>query len=983
MKRKSGFLKALLSITISLTLIATFLPTAFADPDDALTKTSNPSLYQALHDSYGLDPDNNEHITQGEMAGLSGELDLSNKSITDVSGLQYCSGITALNLRSNMGLTSIAPLDNVEMTKLQILNLRSTNVDTIPQTLEMPKLEYLNLSYTPIYDGATDGTTGGLYGITSSNIGSLNTGSNPGLRHLYLEHCTSLTTIENLKDMSSLYELDLLENSLTALPADLSNMDELYTLQLGGSTPSYYGGPMSTPTALGTLANISALATLPRFATHTDGKSGGILNVSNSTLQDASFLNNCNGLEYLYWSYSQETGLVLPTMNDYLFHIQLDHDIHITNDMLRDNIATMERIYIEEDGKNYALLDISGTAITDVSSLAVRTGYDGAKGLGTLYWHDTPSLTPANLATLANLKGLENLHNIDLYGDTGIQDDPATFFNAIKQMTHVTILGLHSCQIGTIEGLGDMTQLLQLYISQNNLTDISELSSLTNLTDLNLYGNYITDITPLQGLSHLTTLDLDENFLDPMAGSADRAILDSLPAAGHHLSYNNQIKVTVNYDHGAHGIAPSPSSQDVYFKQTFTPPVLIPSTGWGFIGWDANNLDTNTNQWDVHSGDSTTVAAHATLKQIGPGATITFTAQYSNAAYTVTFNSNQGSTVAPRSTLYGYTISSPTPPTRNGYTFCGWYTNTSLTTPVAFPYKVTGNVTFYAKWQPNTAYLTKINLSGGYTLAFSKTKTSYKLTIGENVPSITLTPIKENDTAKMWIQGVERSSYTTPVIKNGKYLTVKIKVKLGSKTKYYYVKVTRAKSSVNLLSEMHTNTSEKITPALTDTNVQYTLELGENTKSVRIYGTAKAAGLAKVYYSGKKYTLNNGQYKTATIKVKAQNGSVKKYTIKIHRAPSTNANLKSLKTNSSAYKVQPAFSAGVTTYRVTLPANKSYVIIYASKAESHAKMTINGQNRTSLKVNVPAGSGLAATVHVIVTAQAGGTKDYVINIYRP
>jgi len=70
-------------------------------------------------------------------------------------------------------------------------------------------------------------------------------------------------------------------------------------------------------------------------------------------------------------------------------------------------------------------------------------------------------------------------------------------------------------------------------------------------------------------------------------------------------------------------------------------------------------------------------------------------------AFTVSFNSNGGSTVTSQNVLAGQRAIRPADPTRAGYTFGGWYTNATLTTPFDFNTPVTGNVTLYAKWIAN------------------------------------------------------------------------------------------------------------------------------------------------------------------------------------------------------------------------------------------------------------------------------------------
>ena len=69
-------------------------------------------------------------------------------------------------------------------------------------------------------------------------------------------------------------------------------------------------------------------------------------------------------------------------------------------------------------------------------------------------------------------------------------------------------------------------------------------------------------------------------------------------------------------------------------------------------------------------------------------------------AYTVTFESNGGSTVPPVWCANAPALK-PADPTKPGYTFAGWYTDSECTTAYDFDkMNVTGAITLYAKWTP-------------------------------------------------------------------------------------------------------------------------------------------------------------------------------------------------------------------------------------------------------------------------------------------
>jgi uncharacterized repeat protein (TIGR02543 family) len=106
-------------------------------------------------------------------------------------------------------------------------------------------------------------------------------------------------------------------------------------------------------------------------------------------------------------------------------------------------------------------------------------------------------------------------------------------------------------------------------------------------------------------------------------------------------------------------------------------------TGYTFLGWykDASG----TQAWNFATDKVT--------------ASTTLYAKWGINKYTVTFNSNGGSSVATKTGNYDSVIAKPANPTRKGYVFVGWYKDAALKTAWNFTTdKVTANTTLYAKW---------------------------------------------------------------------------------------------------------------------------------------------------------------------------------------------------------------------------------------------------------------------------------------------
>ena len=75
-----------------------------------------------------------------------------------------------------------------------------------------------------------------------------------------------------------------------------------------------------------------------------------------------------------------------------------------------------------------------------------------------------------------------------------------------------------------------------------------------------------------------------------------------------------------------------------------------------------------------------------------PAENMTVTAQWEINQYTITFDTNGGSEIAPITQDYGTVITAPANPTREGYTFIGWDTEIPTTIPAE-------NITLKARWK--------------------------------------------------------------------------------------------------------------------------------------------------------------------------------------------------------------------------------------------------------------------------------------------
>ena len=135
---------------------------------------------------------------------------------------------------------------------------------------------------------------------------------------------------------------------------------------------------------------------------------------------------------------------------------------------------------------------------------------------------------------------------------------------------------------------------------------------------------------------------------------------------------------TITFD-TAGGSEIAPITQD--YGTAITAPADPTREGYTFTGWDT--------------------AIPATM----PAHNMTITAQWTVNQYTITFDTDGGSEVAPITQDYGSAITAPAAPTREGYTFTGW----DKTIPATMP---AGDMTITAQWTVNQ-YTITYDLDGG------------------------------------------------------------------------------------------------------------------------------------------------------------------------------------------------------------------------------------------------------------------------------
>ena len=142
----------------------------------------------------------------------------------------------------------------------------------------------------------------------------------------------------------------------------------------------------------------------------------------------------------------------------------------------------------------------------------------------------------------------------------------------------------------------------------------------------------------------------------------------------------NQYTVTVKPENG---------KADITITQDYGTPITAPADptreGYTFKGWDKE------------------------IPKTMPAENMTVKAQWEINQYTISFDTNGGSEIAPITQDYGTKITAPADPTRKGYTFKGWDKEIPETMPAE-------NMTVKAQWEINR-YTITFDTAGGSEIA--------------------------------------------------------------------------------------------------------------------------------------------------------------------------------------------------------------------------------------------------------------------------
>jgi len=280
----------------------------------------------------------------------------------------------------------------------------------------------------------------------------------------------------------------------------------------------------------------------------------------------------------------------------------------------------------------------------------------------------------------------------------------------------VTSIGNSAFQYNQLSNVtipSNVTSIGKLAFQYNQLTNVTIPSNVKSIGNSAFQHNQLSNVTIPSSVTsignnaffnnQLSKVEFEGTVPSTAFGAFDYQKQGSINYLGWFtdqdfiISWDNTVphKITI-YAKYSYKITFDTDGGTAVDKQNIAPSgkVTVPQpptkTDHSFVGWYKEADTASNNLWDF---DNDEVTADTTIY-----------AKWTPNEYTVTFNVNEGTTVANQTIAYQQKATVPAPPTKAGHTFAGWYKEADFKTKWDFANeKVTENTTLYAKWSKNSS----------------------------------------------------------------------------------------------------------------------------------------------------------------------------------------------------------------------------------------------------------------------------------------
>lgn len=383
------------------------------------------------------------------------QLQCNSLSISDLTGLEYFTGLELLALSQN-NLSSLQPLANLN--QLKTLFIGDNNVTDLSPLANLTAITDLSLRANKI---------------------------------------TDISPLQRLHAMQKLY---LRENSVSDLSV-LSAMTQLTHLYAQNNQIQQLSPLLSNKNL--TLLNVESNALVDISSLNSIAGLSEIYLAENTEIP-------CEQLDALNSQFgnsvkSQPQSCVSSYIKDVVFSD--DNLARCVADYTASRGWTLleqvtelrcgDKNIVQLDGlEHFTALTFLDLSINKIQSIAPLSDL---RLLHTLFLGDNQI---ADITPLQNLKALTQL---------SLRSNRITQLQPLADLTALTKLYLWGNNISDISLLSNLTALTELWLAANNISDLSPLAGLNNLTLLSIADNYISDISVLDNLTSLSTLNLDNN----------------------------------------------------------------------------------------------------------------------------------------------------------------------------------------------------------------------------------------------------------------------------------------------------------------------------------------------------------------------------------------------------------------------------------------------------------------------------------------
>ena len=464
--------------------------------DTTLIEIPDSALKKQLVSQYDADCDG--ELSYGEMNSIE-FLNAANCGITDLTGLEYASGLEGVNISDN-NITDLTPLTKIVGFQYlyangnqisQIPDFRGTHLKLyenygISETGETTRTPIVMFSGNPVKkeefagkfpeEPGEDWLELNSYNDTPVNIPDEN------LRKalLYLDSDgDGVLTVEDLRKINgSVYYGNSGIKDLTGLE---------YAINMTGLQV-----PNNQITDLAPIKNLTNLM---------------LLDISNNDINDLTPILGLTRLQNLYARNNKLTEIPdMKGLSSLMLYSSINGDpesIFIGNLIPREGFEGKFNQKLTEEWLNKNSYDATVIEIPDENlAKAIRNLVPDSDGDGKFNKSELRALTTlyANGRHIKDLTGLEYAENLVAVGLERNQITDVTLLANLPKLAYVDLI---DNQITDIAPLASLKQLQSLKLSNNQITDISPLAEIKGLRELRICNNKIQKIPDLTGLGSL------------------------------------------------------------------------------------------------------------------------------------------------------------------------------------------------------------------------------------------------------------------------------------------------------------------------------------------------------------------------------------------------------------------------------------------------------------------------------------------------